>query len=56
MSLKIPLILNLWIILNVHIMMNRIYVLSYIGSGLKTAQESYLDKSILTQSEINLIC
>ena len=41
-------------------MINRISVLIYIGSGLKTPQESYLDKSIfnktiLTQSEINLI-
>ena len=33
----------------------RIWVLIYIGSGLKTLQESYLDKSILTQSEISLI-
>ena len=27
-----------------------------IRPGLKTSQESYLDKSILTQSEISLIC
>ena len=39
-------------------MINRILALIYIGSGLKTPQESHLDKykSILTQSEINLIC
>ena len=56
MSLKILLIVNLWIILNLHLMINRIWVLIYIGSGFKTPQEPYLDKSKLTQSEISLIC
>ena len=37
-------------------MINRIWVLIYIWSGLKTPQKSYLDKSISTQSEISLIC
>ena len=55
MSLKILLIVNLWIILNLYLMIKRIWVLIYIRSGLKTPQESYLDKSILTQSEISLI-
>ena len=36
--------------------LHRVWVLIYIGSGLKTPQESYLDKSILTQSETSLIC
>ena len=36
-------------------MTKRIWVLVYIGSGLETPQESYLDKSILTQSEVSLI-
>ena len=35
--------------------LNRIWVLIYIGSGLKTPHKSYLDESILTQSEISLI-
>ena len=37
-------------------MIKRVWVLIYIGSGLKTTQESYLGRSILTQSEISLIC
>ena len=36
--------------------LNRIWVLIYIVSGLKTPQKSYLDKLILSQSEISLIC
>ena len=35
-------------------MIKKIWVLIYIGSGLKNP-ESYLDKSILTQSEISLV-
>ena len=58
MSLKILLIVNLWIVLNLYLVINRIWVLIYIGPRLKTPQESYLDKykSILTQSKINLFC
>ena len=37
-------------------MIKRVWVLIYIGSGLKTTQELYLGRSILTQSEISLIC
>ena len=37
-------------------MIKRVWVLIYIESGLKTTQESYLGRSILTQSEISLIC
>ena len=48
-------LVNLWIILNLYLVIKRIWVLIYIRSGLKTPQESYLDKSILTQSEISLI-
>ena len=33
-------------------MINKMRVLIHISSGLKTPQESYLDKPILTQSEI----
>ena len=44
------------ITLNLHLMISRIWVLIYIGSRLKTPQESNSHKSILTQSEISLIC
>ena len=56
MSLKIVLIVKLLIILNLHLLINRIWVLIHIVSELKTPQESYMDKSILTQSQISLIC
>ena len=39
MSLKILLIVNL--LVNLCLMLNRIWVLTYIGSGVKTTQESY---------------
>ena len=51
----IMLIVNLLAAPHPHLMINRIWVLIYTGSGLKTRQKSNLDKSILTQSEISLI-
>ena len=56
MSLRILLTVNRLVILNLYLMINIIQVLIFIGSGLKTPQKSYLDKSILTQSETCLIC
>ena len=52
MSLRILLTVILLVILNLHFMINKMRVLIHISSGLKTPQESYLDKPILTQSEI----
>ena len=55
MSLKILLIVNLLVILNLRLMIYRIWVLISIGSGLQTPHESYLEKLLLTQSEKSLI-
>ena len=54
MSLKILLIVNLLVILNLRLMIYRIWVLISIGSGLQTPHESYLEKLLLTQSEKSL--
>ena len=51
----IVLIVNLLAAPNPHLMINKIWVLIYKGSGLKTRQKSNLDKLILSQSEISLI-
>ena len=51
MSLKILLIVNLLVILNLRLMIYRIWVLISIGSGLQTPHESYLEELLLTQSE-----